>query len=225
MRLKALHWIRILLLLVVALAFLGIGWSAWRAAHPGATSFWGPFQALAGRGFSGRHIGIVAGHSGNDSGAVCPDGLTEAQVNRTVAEAVGRQLRRRNATVDLLEEFDDRLPGYRADAFISIHADSCEADMSGFKVASLEGGSIASERLVACLWDRYQVTTGLPRHENTVTYDMRKYHAFREIASKTPAAIIEVGFLKGDRELLTKDPERVAAGIVAGIECFLNPGE
>jgi N-acetylmuramoyl-L-alanine amidase len=225
MRLGSLRWLRILLLLVIGVALLGAGWSAWQSTHPGAGLVWGPLRALAGVESSGWHIGIVAGHSGNDSGAVCPDGLTEAEVNRTVAEAVSRQLRRRGAAVDLLEEFDGRLTGYRADAFVSIHADSCEVDMSGFKVANLEGGSVASEQLVACLWDRYEATTGLTRHPNTITYDMRKYHAFEEIARKTPAAIIEIGFLKGDRKLLTKNPERVAAGIVAGIECFLNPGE
>ena len=51
---------------------------------------------------------------------------------------------------------------------------------------------------------------------------MSRYHAFREIAIETPAAIIEMGFLKADRELLTKRPERAAAGIVAGIDCFLK---
>jgi hypothetical protein len=51
---------------------------------------------------------------------------------------------------------------------------------------------------------------------------MSRYHAFREIAVDPPAAIIETGFLKADRELLTHHPERSAAGIVAGIECFLK---
>ena len=51
---------------------------------------------------------------------------------------------------------------------------------------------------------------------------MSRYHAFREIAAETPAAIIEIGFLKADRGLLTKQPERAAAGIVSGIDCFLK---
>jgi N-acetylmuramoyl-L-alanine amidase len=107
------------------------------------------------------HVGVVAGHSGNDSGAVCPDGLTEAQVNQAVADAVARALRRRGVTVDLLEEFDPRLRGYQADAFVSIHADSCEVDLSGYKVASLEGGSAASDRLAECLWQHYGAATSL----------------------------------------------------------------
>jgi N-acetylmuramoyl-L-alanine amidase len=168
------------------------------------------------------HIGIVAGHSGNDSGAVCPDGLTEAQVNRAVAEAVARSLRRRGATVDLLQEFDPLLSGYQADAFVSIHADSCEVDRSGYKVASLEGGSDASQRLTDCLWERYNAATSLEPDPNTITYDMSRYHAFGEISPQTPAAIIEIGFLKADRQIIADRPERAAQGIVAGLECFLE---
>ncbi|MCX6028686.1 MAG: N-acetylmuramoyl-L-alanine amidase [Chloroflexi bacterium] len=210
-----------LLLLVSLLAAAAAGFSVWSSARAGEGPAWlqvifGPRQTLA-----GRRIGIVAGHSGNDSGAVCPDGLTEASVNAAVAEAVVRGLKSRGAAVDLLNEFDSRLRGYAADAFVSIHADSCGVDLSGFKVASLEGGSKASEPLAACLWERYETATGLARHPDTITYDMRGYHAFREIALATPAAIIEIGFLKADRDLLTKRPDRAAAGIVAGVECFL----
>jgi len=211
------------LLAMTAVAVVAVIAASWMAARAGEGPSWlqaifGPPQTLA-----GRQIGIVAGHAGNDSGAVCPDGLTEVEINQAVADAVARALQRRGARVDLLTEFDDRLRGYRADAFVSIHADSCEVDLSGFKVASLEGGSRASDTLVACLWARYETSTGLKPHPDTVTYDMRGYHAFREIASDTPAAIIETGFLSGDRRFLTRQPDRAAAGIVAGIECFLKP--
>jgi N-acetylmuramoyl-L-alanine amidase len=51
---------------------------------------------------------------------------------------------------------------------------------------------------------------------------MREYHAFREIDPSTVAAIIETGFLNLDREILTKQTDRVAAGVVGGILCFAN---
>jgi len=51
---------------------------------------------------------------------------------------------------------------------------------------------------------------------------MREYHAFREIDPSTVAAIIETGFLNLDREILTRETERVAAGVVDGILCFAN---
>jgi N-acetylmuramoyl-L-alanine amidase len=69
-------------------------------------------------------LGIVSGHHGNDSGAVCRDGLTEAQVNYDIASRVATEMRQRGYTVDVLDEFDPRLNGYRALLLLSIHADS-----------------------------------------------------------------------------------------------------
>lgn len=222
MRLGTVQWARRFLLVVAILTILAAAGLVWQSTGVGGGA--GVVQRLLGLpgGESLGRVGIVAGHSGNDSGAVCPDGLTEAQVNQAVADAVARALRRRGTTVDLLQEFDPRLNGYQADAFVSIHADSCEADASGYKVASLEGGSDASERLADCLWERYGAATSLPPHPNTVTYDMSRYHAFSEISPQTPAAIIEIGFLKADRELIAEHPDRAAEGIVAGLECFLQ---
>ncbi len=226
MRRQTIRWARGFLLAVLVVALVAgvmATWPSARGAAPmvGGVRLFGALFPLA-----GRHIGIVAGHSGSDAGAVCPDGLTEAQVNLAIAEAVVREVEARGATADLLAEFDERLSGYRADAFVSIHADSCEVDLSGYKVAGLEDArNSASARLVECLWREYERATGLPRHPDTITYDMSQYHAFREIAGTTPAAIIEIGFLKADRDLLTRQPQRVAAGIVAGIECFLQNRE
>jgi N-acetylmuramoyl-L-alanine amidase len=177
-------------------------------------------------------IGIVAGHSGNDSGAVCVDGngqvtLTEADVNLEIAAIVQQQLTQQGYTVDLLREFDTRLNGYRALAIISIHNDSCEYvndEATGFKVAAaLNTNDInRANRLTACLVDRYQASTGLTFHAGSITGDMREYHAFREIDPSTVAAIIETGFLNLDREILTKHTDLVAAGVVDGILCFAN---
>jgi N-acetylmuramoyl-L-alanine amidase len=172
-----------------------------------------------------RRVGIIAGHRGNDSGAVCPDGLTETEINQKVAESVATSLRADGLQVDVLDEFDTRLSGYDASAFVSIHADSCSVNMSGFKVASAENGSDASKQLAECLWTRYEAETGLPRHTATITTNMTQYHAFRKIAESTPAAIIEIGFLSGDRKYLTEHSDGVAAGIVKGLECFLMPNK
>ena len=177
-------------------------------------------------------IGIVAGHSGNDSGAVCMDGngnvtLTEADMNLEIAALVQEQLTQKGYEVDLLREFDTRLNGYRALAIVSIHNDSCEYvndQATGFKVAAaLNTYDVnRANRLTACLVNRYQNRTGLTFHAGSITADMREYHAFREIDPSTVAAIIETGFLNLDREILTKHPDRVADGIVQGILCFSN---
>ncbi len=176
-------------------------------------------------------IGLVAGHSGryNDPGAVCADGLTEAQVNRDIAERVASLLQIRGYTVDLLEEFDPRLTNYQALLLLSIHADSCEyinEEASGFKVARVLDSKVpeAEDRLVHCLIDRYARRTGLRFHANSITPDMTSYHGFYEIASSTPGAIIETGFLYLDREILTQQPDLIAQGIVEGIICFLLGG-
>ncbi|MGQ9904652.1 MAG: N-acetylmuramoyl-L-alanine amidase family protein [Anaerolineae bacterium] len=171
-------------------------------------------------------IGIVSGHRGNDSGAVCTDGLTEAQVNFDHAVRVASLLRAQGYMVDILDEFDPRLQGYVADALVSIHADSCAYinDLAtGFKVTRARESRLpeAEDRLVACLTERYQQATSLRFHANTVTYDMTQYHAFYEIAPTTPAAIIETGFLYLDRPVLTRKADRVAQGIVDGILCYL----
>jgi len=136
-------------------------------------------------------------------------------VNLEIAERTADRLRRAGARVDVLEEYDPRLSGYTADVFVSIHADSCESSLSGFKVARVEQSAVpqVEDRLVDCLWERYGDITGLAAHPGTITYDMRDYHAFREIHPQTPGAIIEVGFLGGDRRLLTTQPELVARGV------------
>ena len=175
-------------------------------------------------------VGIVAGHSGNDSGAVCVDGngnvtLTEADMNLEIAALVQEQLTQIGYQVDLLREFDTRLNGYRALAIVSIHNDSCEYindQATGFKVAAaLNTNDLnRANRLTACLVDRYQHITDMTFHAGSITADMREYHAFREIDPNTVAAIIETGFLNLDREMLTKQTDRVAQGVVEGILCF-----
>ncbi len=178
-----------------------------------------------------RRVGIVAGHAGgNDPGAVCPDGVTEVQVNQAVARYVKTLLEGQGFTVDVLEEFDPRLNGYRALALVSIHADSCtlSPDLSGFKLAVssalVRSGEarrlLRATRLKQCLADWYQAETGLFFHKDTVTPDMTEYHAFEEIHPETPAVIIEVGFLRGDYDLLVHHPKIPARGIAQGVLCF-----
>lgn len=173
-------------------------------------------------------IGIVAGHSGpqNDPGAVCPDGLTEVSVNTDIALRVKAGLEASGFQVDLLNEFDDRLNGYRALALVSIHNDSCDyinEQATGFKAARAIDSGVPeqADRLVACLTDRYPKQTGLAFHRGSVTRDMTQYHTFYEINQQTPAVIIETGFLNLDRRLLTEEPYRAAQGVIDGILCYV----
>jgi len=177
-------------------------------------------------------VGIVAGHNGNDSGAICTDDngevtLTEADVNLEIAMQVRDSLVAQGYQVDLLNEFDTRLNGYRAVALVSIHNDSCEYvndQATGFKVAaSMDTRDVnRAQRLTDCLIDRYQRATGLAFHAGSITADMREYHAFSEIDPNTITAIIETGFLLLDREILTARTDVVADGVTQGILCFIN---
>lgn len=177
-------------------------------------------------------VGIVSGHWGYDSGAVCYDGngevlLTEAELNLKIATIVQQKLTEAGYRVDLLQEFDSRLDGYNAVALVSIHNDSCayiDENATGFKVsAAMDTRDVnRASRLTGCLRDRYSRATNLNFHPGSITSDMREYHAFAEIQETTIAAIIETGFMNLDREILTQNPELIADGIVQGIECFIN---
>ena len=172
-----------------------------------------------------KKVGLVVGHWGYGPGAVCPDGLTEVEINLAIAQLVKALLEGQGYAVDLLEEFDAALEDYLADALVSIHADSCNVpEASGFKVASVLHSALPEEEdhLVKCLREEYQAATGLSFHEHSITYDMREYHAFYEIASQTPAAIIETGFMAADRQILLNQQDKVAQGIANGIVRFLE---
>lgn len=179
-----------------------------------------------------RKIGIVSGHRGPelDPGAVCPDGLTEADINFNVAQLVVRELRDQGFSVDLLDEFDPRLEDYQAAALVSIHANTCQdfgEVVSGYLVAAAAARVTArgdDEILVDCIAQYYQQATELERHYG-LTEDMTNYHTFREIHPLTPAVIIELGFMLADRELLTNKQDLAARGVADGILCFLQPSQ
>jgi N-acetylmuramoyl-L-alanine amidase len=182
-------------------------------------------------------VGIVAGHwwlgqngqQSLDVGAVCDEGtsnqLTELEINLELAQRVVFELNEAGYQTDLLQEWDERLANYQADALVSIHTDACVyPEASGFKVARVADSHVPEieDRLVACLIEEYRARTGLAFHKDSITHDMTQYHTFYEINPNTPGVIIEVGFMLADRELLTRRPDLAAQGIIDGILCFLD---
>ena len=237
-RAKPLHAISTTILVAVLLATVFV---AWTPTSFSASSFSDKLALLltpqpvnnpSAPSLPALRIGIVAGHSGNDSGAVCLDDtgkvtLTEAEVNLQIATLVQKKLVDRGFQVDLLKEFDARLNGYRAVAIVSIHNDSCQYindEATGFKVAAALNTRDTNRagRLLSCLVNRYQAATGLRFHPGSITPDMTGYHAFSEIDPNTIAAIIETGFLNLDQEILTQHTDQVADGVVNGLLCFVN---
>ncbi len=167
-------------------------------------------------------IGVIAGHKESDSGAVCTDGLTEIEVNETIANQVVAYFQAQGIKADLLEEFDARLGNYGATAVVSIHSDSCQYvnDLAtGYKLAG--SSYTASEGLLGCVKQTYGQVTQLPLHENTITPHMTDYHVFRTLPVGVPAIIIEVGFMNLDRTILAETPEIPANGVIQGVECYL----
>lgn len=191
-------------------------------------------------------VAIVAGHWARepndgvpavlDSGAVCPDGLREVDITKSVADKTVSLLKRQGYPVVLLEEFDPVYktvnPDFAPKSFLSIHADSCltgpdYAYATGYKIAHAEPSDNEPEdaRLVTCLTRSYDLAVAkynLPFNANTITRNMTEYHAFRKIDPHTPAAIIELGFLGQDREILVNHQDELARGLAAGLQDFLN---
>ncbi|MCB0063615.1 MAG: N-acetylmuramoyl-L-alanine amidase [Caldilineaceae bacterium] len=178
--------------------------------------------------FFNREIALVSGHAGYDSGAICVDAngvttVTEAAINAAITQRVAQRLRRNGALVTVLDEFDERLPDLQADLLLSFHSDSC-IEASGYKTAYATNAAVvvATTKLSNCFDRHYAPMTELAWHPDTITHDMTDYHVFREVASTTPALILEMGFIGGDQQLLLQHPNTVAAGITESIRCFFE---
>jgi N-acetylmuramoyl-L-alanine amidase len=153
----------------------------------------------------------------------------EAELNLEVARRVADLLRASGARVDLLPA---RVPaGYRADAFVAVHADGADRPGArGWKAATPWRASEAARRLREALAGTYPRFTGLPEDRFGTTSYMRGYYAFsphryeHAIDPRTPAVILEMGFItvREDRETLFGDPQAAALGFAAGIVRFLS---
>lgn len=174
-------------------------------------------------------VALISGHAGFDSGAICGDmnapTIKEVDVVAHIVELVRVQLESRGVEVLILEEYDARLTNLDAALMLSLHADSCIL-VSGYKAAHPYNSAIplTERRMLACIDEHYAAHTGLSFHPS-VTKEMIRYHAFRKVLPGTPTVILEMGFLGGDAHLLIQEPERVAAGIIESINCFLDDAE
>ncbi len=211
----------------MALLLMGvIAVVAWAGGDSGPAALWlsdMSSQPADRAALAGRRIGVISGHQGFDSGAICPDGRAEVDAVKRIVQNVERRLRRAGAQVDVLAEYDGRINGYDGAVLVSIHADSC-IERSGFKATRWADSPIPAveDRLVRCLSERYAAATGLPFDADTITEDMTRYHAFRKLAVETPAAIIETGYMDGDWDLIGRRPAVAADGIVDGLVCFFE---
>jgi N-acetylmuramoyl-L-alanine amidase len=185
-------------------------------------------------------VGLQIGHYQNDevppelsglvgnTGAVW-GGQTEADVIAPIVDLAIGYLESEGVVVDRLPAVVP--PGYRADAFVSVHADgNTNSAINGFKIAGPRRDySGRSSALVAALTSAYASSSRL-RADGNVTRRMTAYYAFNwpryehAIHPLTPAAIVETGFLTSpiDRTVIVNNPERAARGIADGILSFLE---
>ena len=214
-----------IIVVIIVLALGGIVLVGARVVGVGSSN--SARQGFERSAFAAR-VALISGHAGYDSGAVCEESetaalLTEASVNAGVTTLAAERLRSAGADVLILDEFDPRLDELEAEVLLSIHSDSC-VEATGYKAAhaALTTTPMEDVRLVGCIDRIYPAATGLAHHPNTVTHNMTDYHAFREIAPTTPAAIIELGFLGGDRTLLETQQSLLAQAVADSILCFLR---
>lgn len=186
-------------------------------------------------------IGLQAGHWKNTElpdefinlrlygGGATVGAVTEWEVNLKIAQRIAAILKERGVIVDLLPATIP--PGYKADLFVSIHADGNEdASVTGFRVAPSEldltgKAEIASEAINTA----YATATGMKLHPN-ISEDMTRYYAFNfpkfehVISQKTPGVIVETGFLTNtnDRQVIVSKPEKAAQGVATGILDYLK---
>lgn len=156
------------------------------------------------------------------------NGITESDVNLPVAEQVKALLEAEGITVDLLPA---TVPvAYKADAFISIHADGSTSTSSrGFKMATPWRASEASLLLLDSLVSEYAAGTDMPQ-DSAITANMRGYYAFswrrhrNAIAPTTPAVIVEMGFLTNstDRAFMLNQSDVIAQSIANGLLRYLE---
>ncbi len=206
-------------------------WSSFRDPLPPAPLFNPPGP---------KRVGLQAGHwlteqvpfelrrleQGSSGG-----GKAEWEVNLDIAQRARELLESAGVDVDVLPA---TVPvGYRAHAFVSIHADGdTSGGLRGYKVAHPGFSSIpaADDRLVDALNDAYGDATGLPRDDAHISRRMVYYYAFNSrrychsVAPGVPQAIVETGFLTSavDRQTLLGKPDLAAAGIARGVLAFLG---
>lgn len=157
-------------------------------------------------------------------------GVAEIDVNKKVANIVKKQLEYyEDIRVELLPATVP--PNYKADVFISIHADSStDPKRRGYKSAfSLPERNTTDKLLKDLVDESFFNASGLPDDHENVSSNMTKYYAFNRarfmhsIAAETPALIIEMGYLSHEQDVVfLKDTKRPATALTEGILKYLN---
>ena len=181
---------------------------------------------------AGILVVLDPGHGGSSSGAIGPTGLTEKQANleqarivKAVLEQAGfNVLLTRNADIDLdLYERARLAYGKKADAFISIHYNSCGAS----------GNPRASRHIATYAWNGIGLSLARALHPHlaaaTPIQDGGVHTASFAVCRNPaiPSCLLELDFItcpEGEEALQQKDRQRrVAEALLAGLRDWLTP--
>lgn len=209
-----------------------------------------PGEALGGLGH--RVVVLDPGHGGGDGGALSPAGLKEKDVVLDIAKRVRAHLKTLGYTV-YMTRFDDRFltlgerprraAAWKADAFVSIHANSGAQTAKGTEtfVLALPGGHstnhISARRAPAEVFDGNEHDEGnmalaFALHHallggNTLTDRGVRRARFAVLKdAPCPAALVEVGFLSHAEEGLelarAAHREQLAKSLAGGIDIYMR---
>ncbi|HAF62658.1 MAG TPA: hypothetical protein DCK95_10085 [Anaerolineaceae bacterium] len=172
-------------------------------------------------------IGILVGHWKIDSGAVCENGIVEADVNEAIANQVSSKMNALGYPVKLLSQNDLDLINYRGPVLIALFSGSCEEqpeNKSGFTIGTTLSTSDlnTSNALAVCMGEIYQSSTKLDFTYQIISLDHPAYPLFDMVNPQTPMIYLEMGSLLYDQAVLIDNSEKVANGIVNGILCYLD---
>jgi N-acetylmuramoyl-L-alanine amidase len=201
---------------------------------PGLPGFT-PLEALDGP----IRIGIQPGHWRIDE---LPDNLARLRTSTGAAYGTLRELDLNMAVSRLLvdslnaagyqaELVPAAVPaGYRADVFVSVHADRADRpDRRGWKLSPPWRPSRRSSELAEAFTAAFR-ESGLPEDKNGITANMRGYFGFswwrydNVMSPYTPAVLVEMGFMGNaeDRARMRDRPGFYADIMLRGIELYLE---
>jgi hypothetical protein len=156
-------------------------------------------------------------------------GKQEEEINMEIVNQTAEILKQDNIEVEILPATVP--PGYKADAFITVHADgNPNPEKSGYKMSTSIGDrSGKGDTLVKLLEEEYAKSTNLP-YDPYITDNMLEYYSFaywrfeHSIDPATPSAIVETGYLTSphDRTIIVDNPHKSADGIANAIKRFLS---
>ncbi|QHI69643.1 N-acetylmuramoyl-L-alanine amidase family protein [Tichowtungia aerotolerans] len=199
-----------------------------------------------------RIVVLDPGHGGSDKGATSPRKIYEKLLTKNIANRVRNLLQARGLTVYLTRETDKKVSlserckiasRYRADVFVSLHADSgtSSAEGAGTFVLSLPGeysthsygqDSAPTTRYPGNKYDVANQALGTRIQQHLIKSTQQtdrgvkraRFQVLRE--APCPATLVEMAFLTNPKEerfvLSQNGQDKLARGIADGIVAYFN---